>query len=72
MRFNGVKVFSVLHDRTQLGERVTEWMLSFPEIEIVDVVVTHSHDSSSDCIAVTVFYWEPRTRPRATQRSVLQ
>ena len=59
--FNGVKVFSATMsaDRVRLGETVTSW-LARTGLEIDDIVVTQSSDASFHCIAITVFYWEPR------------
>jgi hypothetical protein len=60
VRFNGVKVFSatMVADRDQLGEKVTAWMHSNPQLKVTDVVVTQSSDEAFHCIAITVFYWE--------------
>ncbi len=56
--FDGVKVFSatMAQDRDQLGEKVTAWLRSRPDIEIVDTVVTQSSDEAFHCLAITVFY----------------
>ncbi|MFT3692049.1 MAG: hypothetical protein QM831_02830 [Kofleriaceae bacterium] len=56
-RFNGVKVFSATkHDqRAILGERITEWLASQP-MQIDDISVTQSSDSSFHCVTITVFY----------------
>ena len=61
-RFNGVKVFSatMVNDRERLGEKVTEWLNSHPEIDVRDMVVTQSSDEAFHCLAITVFYWESR------------
>lgn len=61
-RFNGVKVFSatMFADRERLGDTATTWLRARPKLEIADVVVTQSSDASFHCIAITVFYWEPR------------
>jgi hypothetical protein len=60
VKFNGVKVFSatMVADRDQLGEKVTAWMHSHPQLKVTDVVVTQSSDEAFHCIAITVFYWE--------------
>lgn len=61
-RFNAVKVFSATRgaDRERLGETITSWMRSQPQIEIAEFVVTQSSDASFHCLAITVFYWAPR------------
>jgi hypothetical protein len=61
-RFNGVKVFTatMFADRGRLGETVTTWLAARPELQIDDIVVTQSSDASFHCIAITVFYWDPR------------
>ena len=61
--FNGVKVFSatMVAQREQLGEHVTEWMRAHPQLDISDVIVTQSSDDAFHCIAISVFYFE-RTR----------
>ena len=58
--FNGVKIFSatMAQEREGLGEKVTEWIRTHPESEIVDTVVTQSSDEAFHCIAITLFYWE--------------
>src|SRR6185295_6966228 len=47
-QFNGAKVFSatMAHDRELLGDKVTAWLLSNPDKEIVDTVVTQSSDEA--------------------------
>jgi hypothetical protein len=59
-RFNGVKVFSasMVAERERLGEKVTGWLSSHPELEVHDMVVTQSSDEAFHCLAITVFYWE--------------
>jgi hypothetical protein len=60
LKFNGVKVFSatMVADREQLGEKVTQWMRSHPQVKVIDIVVTQSSDEAFHCIAITVFFWE--------------
>lgn len=67
--FNGVKVFSatMFADRQQLGERVTEWIRSTPNLEIVDTIVTQSSDAAYHCIAITIFFNTPLTTRKATK-----
>lgn len=59
-RFNGVKVFSatMVVDREQLGEKVTEWIAAHPACTINEIVVTQSSDNDFHCIAISVFYTE--------------
>lgn len=45
-------------DRDALGEKITAWLQSHPEIEPVDAVVTQSSDEAFHCITITIFYWE--------------
>lgn len=58
--FNGVKVFSatMVRDRNELGEKVTEWIRAHPKCDIVDYKVTQSSDSEFHCITISLFYNE--------------
>jgi hypothetical protein len=58
--FNGVKVFSatMVADRDQLGEKVTDWIAKNSHKKVTDIVITQSSDEAFHCIAITVFYWE--------------
>ncbi len=60
--FNGVKVFSatMFADREQLGEKVTNWIANNSHVEVTEISVTQSSDASFHCIAITVFYREPK------------
>ncbi len=60
--FNGVKVFSatMFADRGQLGEKVTSWIADNQHLQITEMAVTQSSDASFHCIAITVFYREPK------------
>ena len=60
VKFNGVKVFSatMVADREQLGEKVTDWIAKNPHKKVTDMVITQSSDEAFHCIAITVFYWE--------------
>lgn len=60
VKFNGVKVFSatMVADRDQLGEKVTQWMASHPQCRPTDIIVTQSSDEAFHCLAITLFYWE--------------
>ena len=59
-QFNGVKVFSatMVADRDQLGEKVTQWMATHPQCKPTDIIVTQSSDEAFHCLAITLFYWE--------------
>lgn len=59
--FNGVRVFSatMLAQRQELGETVTNWISAHPACEIVDIVITQSSDARFHCVAISVFYVEP-------------
>lgn len=56
-RIDGVKVFSatMINDRQQLGDVVTDW-IHRNRVEIVDLSVTQSSDASFHCISIVVFY----------------
>ena len=58
--YTGVKVFSATkaRERTQLGERVTEWLHNHEEVEVVDTVVRQSSDNEFHCLSIVVFYAE--------------
>ncbi len=65
VKFNGVKVFSatMVADREQLGEKVTNWMANNQQAKVTDFQITQSSDEAFHCIAITVFYYEePRAR----------
>ncbi len=61
-QFNGVKVFSatMAQDRDQLGEKLTAWLAERPALQVVDTVVTQSSDEAFHCLAITLFYFDPR------------
>jgi hypothetical protein len=64
LKFNGVKVFSatMVADRDQLGEKVTDWMSKNPSKKVTDIVITQSSDEAFHCIAITVFFFEDSHR----------
>jgi hypothetical protein len=64
LKFNGVKVFSatMVADREQLGEKVTDWMAKNQAKKVTDIVITQSSDEAFHCIAITVFYFEEPQR----------
>lgn len=62
--FNGIKVFSatMMADRDQLGEKITQWIKEHPGLKITDITVTQSSDEAFHCIAITVFFYEDPRR----------
>ena len=58
IHFDGVKTFSatLAPRRSELGEKVTEWMAENSNVEIVDTVVTQSSDKAFHCISITLFF----------------
>jgi hypothetical protein len=62
--FNGLKVFSatMMADRDQLGEKITQWIKENPGLKITDITVTQSSDEAFHCIAITVFFYEAPRR----------
>jgi hypothetical protein len=56
----GCKVFSATkaHERSQLGERVTEWIAEHPDCTVVDHIVNQSSDSAFHCLSITIFFKE--------------
>ncbi len=65
VKFNGVKVFSatMVADRDQLGEKVSDWMQRNTQLKVTDIVVTQSSDEAFHCIAITVFFFEDVAGP---------
>lgn len=61
-QFNGVKVFSatMAQERDQLGEKITQWLSAHPGVEIVDKIVTQSSDEAFHCLAITLFFNDPK------------
>jgi hypothetical protein len=59
-RFVGVKVFSATMppERARLGDKIMEWMATYPRVRIVDKVVRQSSDASFHCLSVILFYVE--------------
>jgi hypothetical protein len=62
--FNGVKVFSatMAPDRQDLGDKITNWLKSHPNCEVVDTIVTQSSDEAFHCLAITLFFWEDQAK----------
>ena len=61
--FTGVKVFSatIEGDRLAIGERVTDWLTTHPELLVVDTVTCQSSDARFHCLSIILFY-APRER----------
>ena len=61
-QFTNVKVFSatMAQERDQLGEKITQWLAAHPGVEIVDKIVTQSSDEAFHCLAITLFFNEPK------------
>jgi hypothetical protein len=62
--FTGVKVFSatMAQERDNLGEKITNWLAAHPGVEIVDKIVTQSSDEAFHCLAITLFFNEPKSK----------
>ena len=56
--FSGMKVFSATKakERSELGEKITDWLRTHREVEIVDKTVTQSSDNEFHCLTVTLFF----------------
>jgi hypothetical protein len=56
--WTAVKIFSttLARDREQLGERITGWLRTHPELTPVEVVVRQSSDSAFHCLTITLFF----------------
>lgn len=64
MQFTGAKVFSATKakEREELGEVLTRWLQSNPDIEVVDRDVRQSSDNEFHCLTIILFY---RRAPKA-------
>ena len=47
-------------ERDQLGEKITLWLSAHPGVEIVDKIVTQSSDEAFHCLAITLFFNDPK------------
>lgn len=59
VKFDGLQVFSATmhHERAVLGEKITDWLTANrPNVDIVDIEVFQSSDSSFHCVTIIVFY----------------
>jgi len=65
--FSGCEVFSsTMHrDRDAMGQKITAWLESHPDLEIVARDVLQSSDSQYHC--VTIVLWH-RRRPATNKR----
>lgn len=61
VQYNGVKVFSTTkyREREYLGETITKWIRSNPDLEIVDRQVKQSSDREFHCLSIILFYIDP-------------
>jgi hypothetical protein len=59
--FTGVKVFSATKakEREELGEIVTRWIKTNPDLEIVDKEISQSSDNEFHCLSIVLFF-KPR------------
>ncbi len=59
-----VKVFSatMARDREVLGDRVTTWIRSNPELSIQSTVVVQSSDQGFHCLSIVIFCGAPGAR----------
>lgn len=57
VHFTVAKVFSATkaRDRGLLGDRVTEFLADFPELEVVDKRVRQSSDAEFHCLTIVLF-----------------
>jgi hypothetical protein len=64
--YNLVKVFSATkaRERGELGERVTSFLNSHPEVVVVDKVVRQSSDREFHCLTIVLFMHEEKRRRR--------
>lgn len=65
--FNAVKVFTATkaREREEIGEQITQFLRSNPQIKVIDKVVTQSSDREFHCLTITIFYFEPISAPQA-------
>jgi hypothetical protein len=47
-------------ERNSLGDDISAWRKENPEFQMVDTVITQSSDSKFHCLAITVFYKDPK------------
>ena len=63
--FTGVKVFSATKakEREELGEIVTRWVKTNPDLEVVDKEISQSSDNEFHCLSVVLFYRSKQPNP---------
>lgn len=68
--FDRVKTFSATRarERDELGEKVTEFLRTYPGA-VVDTVVTQSSDNEFHCLTITLFCKDNPRRSRENGRS---
>jgi len=56
--FTGVKVFSATKakEREELGDNISRWMKSNPDLQLVDREVRQSSDNEFHCLSLVLFY----------------
>jgi hypothetical protein len=61
--FTSVKVFSATKakEREELGDVVTRWIKTNPDIEIVDKEISQSSDNEFHCLSIVLFCRPKRT-----------
>ncbi len=64
MEFTGVKVFSATKakEREELGDVLTRWLQSNPDVQVLDREVRQSSDNEFHCLTIILFY---RRQPKA-------
>jgi hypothetical protein len=65
--YEGVRVFSATLPTTRdgLGERVTAWLRTYPDHDVVTAIVTQSSGERFHCITVALFWRRPRSAARS-------
>lgn len=55
---DGVKVFSATRgrERSELGERVTDWLMNEPDLREIELQVSQSSSADFHCLTIIVFY----------------
>ena len=54
----GLKIFSATkaREREFLGETITDWIRTHPDLDVFDKIITPSSDREFHCLAITLFY----------------
>ena len=63
--FTGVKVFSATKakEREELGEIVSRWVKTNPDLEVVDKEISQSSDNEFHCLSIVLFYRNKQATP---------